>query len=83
MENYKVVSESRVISLITDIKSLLTGREIEDEWMDIKKASKYCDIGPSTLRRNIKNGNLRASQVTGKLLFKRSKLEEWLTKEEK
>ena len=83
MGKYKEASESRVISLITDIKSLLKEEEIQDKWLDITKASNYCDMSPSTLRRNVKQGNLKASKVTGKLLFKRSELENWLTKEGK
>ena len=83
MANTQTVSETRVISLIKDIKNLITGKETDDKWMGINKASKYCDCSSATLRRNVKAKKLKASQVTGKMLFKRSKLEEWLTKEEK
>ena len=83
MASTQTVSETRVISLIKDIKNLLTNEAINDKWMDINKASKYCDVCPQTLRRSVKAKKLEASQTTGKMLFKRSKLEEWLTKEVK
>lgn len=83
MANTQGVSETRIISLINDIKSLLTDKQIDDKWMDSNKASEYCGVSTATLRRNVNNNKLKASTVTGKLLFKRSKLEEWLTKEAK
>jgi excisionase family DNA binding protein len=83
MANTQRVSETRVISLIKDIKNLLTNEAINDKWMNINKASKYCDVSSATLRRNVHKNTLKASQATGKMLFKQSELEKWLTKEEK
>ena len=57
----------------------MLGNKKDDSWMDINKASKYCDVHPSTLRRNVKENRLNASQQTGKMLFKKSDLESWLT----
>ena len=54
------------------------GNQVQDKWMDINKASKYCDVSCATLRRNVKANKLIASQETGKMLFKKSHLEEWL-----
>ena len=54
------------------------GNQIQDKWMDINKASKYCDVSCATLRRNVKANKLVASQVNGKMLFKKSELESWL-----
>ena len=66
------------MSLLNDIKSLLKNEQINDKWLDIKGASEYCSLSPMTLRRNVKSGNLKASNVTGKMLFKRSELEAFL-----
>ena len=71
----------RIIYLINDVKNLLVNGEATDKWMGINKASKYCDVSTATLRRNVNSNNLIASKVTGKMLFKRSELEKWLTKE--
>ena len=70
--------EARIISLLNDIKLLLTNRQIDDKWLDIKSASEYCSLSPMTLRRNVDAGKLKASKVTGKMLFKRSDLETFL-----
>lgn len=83
MANTQEVSETRLISLINDIKNLLTSKEIDDKWMDSNKASEYCGVSTATLRRNVisekhPKGTLKASNKTGKLLFKKSELEEWL-----
>ena len=69
--------EVRIIELLKEIKSLLVGDK-SDKWMDINEASNYCSVHPSTLRRNIANGQLKASNKLGKTLFKQSVLEGWL-----
>ena len=70
--------EYRVIELLQELKSIMLGSKKDDSWMDINKASKYCDVSCATLRRNVKANKLIASQETGKMLFKKSHLEEWL-----
>ena len=70
--------EIRVIELLQEIKTMIMGNQIQDKWMDINKASKYCDVSCATLRRNVKANKLVASQETGKMLFKKSELEQWL-----
>jgi len=69
--------EVRIIELLKEIKSLLVGDK-SDKWMDINEASNYCSVHPSTLRRNVASGQLRASNKLGKTLFKQSCLERWL-----
>ena len=70
--------EIRVIELLEEIKTMIMGNQIQDKWMGINKASKYCDVSCATLRRNVKAQKLVASQETGKMLFKKSELEQWL-----
>ena len=70
--------EYRIIELLQELKSLLLGKETDEKWMDINKASKYCDVSSATLRRNVKSSKLSASKQTGKMLFKKSELEQWL-----
>ena len=75
--------EYRVIELLQELKAIMLGNKKDDSWMDINKASKYCDVSCATLRRNIVNPDhpertLKASSTTGKMLFKKSDLEEWL-----
>ena len=69
--------EVRIVELLKEIKSLLVGDKT-DKWMDINEASKYCSVHPSTLRRNVASGQLKASTQIGKSLFKQSDLESWL-----
>ena len=69
--------ELRVIELLKEIKSMLTGNT-NDKWLDINQASEYCSVSPTTLRRNVERGKLNASKQLGKMLFKESDLEQWL-----
>ena len=68
----------RVMELLQEIKTMIMGNQIQDKWMDINKASKYCDCSSATLRRNVKANRLNASNRLGKMLFKQSELEQWL-----
>tara|TARA_R100000353_G_C6339665_1_gene149987 strand:- start:264 stop:491 length:228 start_codon:yes stop_codon:yes gene_type:complete len=71
--------EYRIVELLKEIKGMLTGNSVNDNWLNINEASEYCGVSPSTLRRNIKDNSLKASKRLGKLLFKKADLENWLT----
>ena len=70
--------EYRIVELLKEIKGLIVGQEKTDKWIDIKEASEYCSVSPTTLRRNVDSGKLNASKQLGKMLFKESDLEQWL-----
>ena len=55
--------EYRIVELLKEIKGLLVGKEKTDKWIDIKEASEYCSVSPTTLRRNVDSGKLNASRV--------------------
>lgn len=78
VDNRIVLHDTRVVELLREIKTLITGESHTERWFDINEASKYCSVSPSTLRRNVKNNKLSASTTTGKTLFKPSDLEVWL-----
>ena len=73
-----MMTEYRIVELLQEIKGLIIGKPKSDKWLDINKASEYVSVSPSTLRRNVKEGKLLASNRLGKLLFKESELEQWL-----
>ncbi len=70
--------EYRIVELLKEIKGLLVGQEKKDKWVDIKEASEYCSVSSQTLRRNVDSKRLKASKKLGKMLFKKSDLEQWL-----
>ncbi len=49
-----------------------------DEWMTLKEVRHYSKLSESTIRRYIQRGNLKVSKQTGRVLVKRSKVDEWL-----
>lgn len=69
--------EYKIIEILEEIKLLVTG-QINDKWLKIDEVSKYASLSESTLRRAHRRGTLKASQVTGRLLFKKSNVDEWL-----
>ena len=68
---------NQIISLLTEIKTHLKGKSSK-EWFTINELSTYTSLSPSTIRRAIQRGELKASKKTGKLLFKISDVERWL-----
>ena len=53
-------------------------KKYTDEWMTIKEVKLYLKLSESTIRRYIPRGNLKVSNQTGRILVKRSKVDEWL-----
>ena len=70
--------EYRVVELLKEIKNLITNKPKPETWLDLNQAADYSNCSKTTLRRNIKNGSLSASNTTGKFLLRRSTLESWL-----
>ena len=53
-------------------------KKYTDEWMTIREIKLYTKLSESTIRRYIQRGNLKVSKQTGRILVKRSKVDEWL-----
>ena len=71
--------ENRTFELLEEIKGLIKDK-VSDRWLNIREVASYASVSESTIRRAVKRGNLKASQVTGKLLFKVSSVDRWLNK---
>ena len=69
--------EIRTIELLNEIKSLILGK-VNERWLTIKEVCQYSSVSESTVRRAIRKGALKASNSTGKLLFKVSSVDRWL-----
>ena len=69
--------ETRIMELLNEIKELNHNKKSE-RWLCIKDVSRYTSMSDSTIRRAVKRGTLKASNSTGKLLFKVSSVDRWL-----
>ena len=65
-----------ILKKINNIQDHLL-KDNQDEWMCIKDVVKYTKLSDSTIRRAIKKG-LRVSRQTGKILCRRSWIDQWL-----
>lgn len=70
--------EHLLLEKLDEIKSILTGRT-NDKWLKIDEVCRYSSISDSTIRRAVRKGTLKASTSTGRLLFKKSNVDKWLT----
>ena len=69
--------EYRIIEQLDEIKSIL--KKVNDNnWRKIAEVIQYYSVSDSTTRRAVKKGVLKASQATGRLLFKKSNVDKWL-----
>ena len=67
----------RIIEQLDEIKSIL--KKVNDNnWLKIAEVIQYSSVSDSTIRRAVKKGVLKASQSTGRLLFKKSNVDKWL-----
>ena len=69
--------EIRIVELLNEIKTLILGK-VNERWLTIKEVCQYSSVSESTVRRAIRKGTLKASNSTGKLLFKVSSVDRWL-----
>ena len=69
--------ELRTQELLNEIKGLIQNK-VSDRWLCIREVCQYASISESTVRRAVRRGSLKASQETGKLLFKVSSIDTWL-----
>ena len=49
-----------------------------EQWLSLNEVCDYSRLSPSTIRRAIQVGKLKASKTTGKYLFKRSWVDTFL-----
>ena len=67
----------RIIEQLDEMKSIL--KKLNDNnWLKIAEVIQYSSVSDSTIRRAVKKGVLKASQSTGRLLFKKSNVDKWL-----
>lgn len=66
-----------IIRKLDEIKQLLN-KQIPDKWITMKELKGYTGLSESTIRRAIQKGVLKCSRSTGKLLFKRMAIDNWL-----
>ena len=70
--------EIRIVELLNEIKTLILGK-VNERWLTLKEVAEYTSVSESTIRRAIKKGVLKTSDKTGRLLFKVSDVDRWLT----
>ena len=71
------MSEYAIIEKLDEIRHLMKGK-VRDRWLNLQEVCAYSTLSEATIRRNIKAGRLKASQQTGKLLFRISWVDRWL-----
>ena len=72
------MTEIRIIEILSEIKEKLNNK-LTHSWVNIKQVCNYTGLSESTIRRAIQKGALKVSTTTGKLLFKTSDIDRWLT----
>ena len=62
---------------LTRIEQKIEG-QFTDKYIDINQVSALTTLSLSTIRRRVATGELKCTRRLGKLLFKKSAVEEWL-----
>jgi len=77
LELFKGVKMQVILNKLNEILSHIKNND-KSRYIDINEVSELCSISKSTIRRNVKSNQLKASDKTGKLLFKVADVEDWL-----
>ena len=75
LRNY---SQLPIIEMLDEIKHLVNNK-VSDRWLNINEVCDYSGLSDSTIYRVVRRGILKASTSTGKLLFKISSVDRWLS----
>ena len=67
-----------ILQKLDEILTHIDNNQKTERWMNIKEVAKITSLSMSTIRREVKKGSLNCSNITGKLLFKTSEIENWL-----
>jgi excisionase family DNA binding protein len=59
-------------------KMLKEDNTVKNKWLNIGAVCDYTSLSPSTIRRAVYIGSLKASRITGRMLFKTSEVDRWL-----
>ena len=70
---------TRILELLKEIKAIVQGKSVSDNWMDINAVSDYSSMSKSAVRRACAEGRLKYNDSQGKHLFKKSAVERWLS----
>ena len=69
--------EYQIKDVLDKIRAIIQDKS-KNRWMDINEVVFYSSLSFSTIRRGVARGTLKASRVTGKLLFKTEWVDKWL-----
>ena len=69
--------EYQIRDVLDELKTIVQDKS-KNRWMDINEVVFYSSLSLSTIRRAPARGTLKASRVTGKLLFKTEWVDRWL-----
>ena len=67
-----------ILQKLDEILTHIDNNQKTERWMNIKEVAKITSLSMSTIRREVKKGSIKCSNITGKLLFKPSEIENWL-----
>jgi len=68
---------SEIINQLKDIQQTLNS-DSDNIWMSVKDVCQYSKLSASTLHRATKRGSLKVSKATGKNLFKKAWVDNFL-----
>ena len=71
------MTDYAVMEKLDEIRHLMKGK-VRDRWLTLQEVCAYSKLSESTIRRAVRVGRLKASQQTGKLLFRISSVDRWL-----
>jgi excisionase family DNA binding protein len=66
-----------ILNKLNEILSHIKDKD-SSKYIDINEVSELCSVSRATIYRNVKKNQLKASDTTGKLLFKVEEVERWL-----
>ncbi len=72
------MTDLELVERLDRLLALIQGQPLSRGWLDLSQASRYTSLSKSTLSRAILAGKLKASRTSGKILTRRTWIDQFL-----
>ena len=74
-----IVTDLALLEKLDRIERLILKGRLSDRWISLDEAVGYSGLSKSSLRRVVRAGRLKASRATGKLMFRVSWIDKFMS----
>lgn len=72
------MNDPELVKRLDKLETLIQSQPLSRGWLGLSQAGRYTSLSKSTLSRAIQAGKLKASRTSGKILIRRTQLDQFI-----